>query len=217
VVMAAGTPTILLPWDNALLFEEQLRQHTGPTASWTAWQVPRPMSIAEAARQHGLTEAQLREINRIPPRMMLRTGATVLVPRQGRLDNDVPEHLADNGQILLAPEGGSGSGRITVKAGDTLSGIAQRHRVSVADLRRWNRLKPEQPIRVGQVLRLHGVNEALAAAPATAKRPAAAAKRPAAPSNTTRPQAAASSKTASPTATTNTRVAQTSSKIPVAR
>ena len=171
VVMAAGTPTVLLPWDNAVLFEERLRQHNGPTASWTAWRVPRNMTAAEAAKQHELTEAQLREVNRIPPRMMLRAGSTLLVPRQGQHNSDVPEHIADNGQILLVPERrASSSTRVTVRSGDTLSSIARRHGVSVANLQRWNKLRPNQPIRVGQVLVLQGTatTRPTAQAPATA-------------------------------------------------
>ncbi len=194
VIMAAGTPTVLLPWDNAALFEERLRQHNGPTATWTAWRVPRNMTTAEAARQHQLTEAQLREVNRIPPRMMLRAGSTVLVPRQGKLDNDVPEHIADNGQILLVPEAvAARAQRVTVRAGDTLSAIARRHGVSVANLQAWNNLRPNQPIRIGQVLMVHGRN------------PATAADRP--PTNRV---------SQSKTATTSTRTAQASSKTPVA-
>jgi len=193
VIMAAGTPTILLPWDNALLFEERLRQHEGPTASWTAWRVPRNMTTAEAAKQHDLTEAQLREVNRIPPRMMLRAGSTLLVPRQGKLDNDVPEHIADNGQILLAPEAGAGKARrVTVKSGDTLSAIAKRHRVTVANLQRWNKLKPNQAIRVGQVLVIHGGTEQ---ARTTQAKTSNAAKRPTSTSTGTTRTAQASSKT----------------------
>ena len=39
-----------------------------------------------------------------------------------------------------------------VKEGDTLSEIAERHRVSVADVRAWNRLDPKQTIRPGMRL-----------------------------------------------------------------
>ncbi|NIC40629.1 LysM peptidoglycan-binding domain-containing protein, partial [Aquabacterium sp. A08] len=153
VVMAAGTPTILLPWDNALRFEERLRQHTGPTASWTAWRVPSHMTAAHAAQQHGLSETELREINKIPPRMLLRAGSTVLVPRQGTLDRDVPEHIADNGQIQFVPErAAQRSQRVKVRAGDTQAKFAKRHRVSVAELRRWNRLQAHTPLRAGQTL-----------------------------------------------------------------
>ena len=153
MIMAAATPTILLPWDNALRFEERLREHSGPMASWSVWRVPTHMTTAQAAKQHNLTESQLRDINGIPPRMSLRAGSTILVPRQGRLDADVPRQLADNGQVLLTPaRPATRAGDYTVRSGDTLSAIARRHGVTVANIQLWNNLRPNQPIRIGQVL-----------------------------------------------------------------
>lgn len=154
VIMAAGTPTILLPWDNALLFMDRIKNHQGPTASWTAWRVPKTTSVANAAKQHGISEARLREVNRIPPRMALRAGATILVPRQGHLDRDVPVSLADRGQILLVSDA-AGAQRVRVRPGDTLSAIARRYGVSVANIMRWNGLSNSSLIRAGQVLVVH--------------------------------------------------------------
>ena len=190
VIMAAGTPTILLPWDNALLFMDRLEAHTGPTATWTAWRVPRNMSVANAAKQHGLTEARLREVNRIPPRMALRAGATIVVPRRGQLDRDVPVTMADRGQILLVSDA-AGAQRVRVQRGDTLGGIARRYGVSVANLMRWNGLN-SSIIRVGQVLVVHSRN--VAANTATPTTGGTRTKRPAA-APSSRPQATSSSKT----------------------
>lgn len=190
VIMAAGTPTILLPWDNALKFAERVKEHQGPTATWTAWRVPQNMSVANAAQQHGMTEARLREVNRIPPRMALRAGSTILVPRQGQLDRDVPGALADRGQILLVSDA-AGARRVTVQRGDTLSGIARRHGVSVANLMRWNGLNNSAVIRVGQVLVVHGQNVASSAS--AARSTGANTKRPTA--TTSRAQSGSSSKT----------------------
>jgi len=39
-----------------------------------------------------------------------------------------------------------------VRAGDTLSALARRHNVSVANLRSWNNLRPNAILRTGQVL-----------------------------------------------------------------
>jgi LysM repeat protein len=39
-----------------------------------------------------------------------------------------------------------------VKEGETLSAIAERHRVSVSDVRGWNRLDPKKPIHPGMRL-----------------------------------------------------------------
>ena len=60
---------------------------------------------------------------------------------------------------------------VVVKAGETLYRIAQNANVSLEDLRRWNRLDPDQPIRAGQRLVLADSNigfGAIAAPRATA-------------------------------------------------
>ncbi|HEX7437285.1 MAG TPA: transglycosylase SLT domain-containing protein, partial [Caldimonas sp.] len=95
VILAAATQQILLPYDNANRFVRQLPQHRGPLATWTAWVAPKTMRTAEAARVIGMNEAQLREINRIPSRMLVKVGSTLVVPRtQARLA-DVSLHVAD--------------------------------------------------------------------------------------------------------------------------
>ena len=79
VILAAGTPQILLPWDNATVFQRNLEGYTsGRYASWTAWTAPATMSVTEAARRVGMNEAEFRAINSIPPRMLIRAGSTVL-------------------------------------------------------------------------------------------------------------------------------------------
>jgi membrane-bound lytic murein transglycosylase D len=190
VVLAAGTPTILLPWDNAHLFEDRLTKHKGPMASWTAWRVPRTMTAAQAAKEHGMTEKQLRDINHIPPRMALRAGAVLLVPRDDDHKADVPEFIADNGQILLAPEAVPGARTVRVRSGDTLVSIARKYKVSPANLRRWNGLKANASLKIGQVLQIQaptartGTKVATRAKSGSAKRPAQTAKKKAkAPAN----------------------------------
>ena len=178
VIMAAGTPSILLPWDNALLFMDRIKAHNGPTASWTAWRVPKNMSVASAAQEHNMTEARLREVNRIPPRMSLRAGSTILVPRQGRLDRDVPENVADSGQILLVSDA-AGARRVKVQKGDSLGAIAKRHGVSVANLMRWNGLNNKSVLRAGQTLVLHGGSAtSKPKSKSTSKKPSSGSGRP---------------------------------------
>ena len=214
VIMAAGTPTILLPWDNALTFQQRLREHQGPWATWTAWRVPQGMSVAAAAQQHDLSEARLREVNDIPRRSsQLRAGTTLLVPRQGSHEADVPEHLADGGQILLGretsatsnPGQGQRSSRVTVRSGDTLSSLARRHSVSVANLRTWNQLRPNATLRVGQVLL---VQRSAAPASRNASRTASAAPAPRSSTPAKRTGTASTAASNRPAAQTPVRSAQ---------
>ena len=104
VILAAGTPHILLPYDNAERFLIQLDGHKGVLASWTAWVAPRTLGVAEAARLSGMKEDELRSVNLIPRGMLIRQGSTLLVPRSARHSADVSEQLADNGSISLQRE-----------------------------------------------------------------------------------------------------------------
>jgi membrane-bound lytic murein transglycosylase D len=153
VILAAGTPQVLLPFDNADQFVNGLKQHRGALASWTAWVVPKTMRPAEAARQVGLSEAQLREVNRIPPRMLVKAGSALLVPRSERRSADVPEHLADNAQMALAPDAPP-LRKVAVKArkGDTVASLAKRYRVTPAQFAQWNRLSVGSSLGAGQAL-----------------------------------------------------------------
>jgi membrane-bound lytic murein transglycosylase D len=155
VVMAAGTPHVLLPWDNATIFQRNLQAHAGPLASWTAWVVPRTMSAAEAANLMDMSEAELRSVNNIPPRMRLRAGSSLLVPRNGRLDRDVPAHVADNGTLSLQPE--ANTRRVVVKArkGDNLTRLARRHGLNPTQVANWNGLGVTSALKAGQRLTLY--------------------------------------------------------------
>ncbi len=91
-------------------------------------------------------------------------GSTTPVPQAPQ----APVVVADNTPVLefdwetgmprevSAPVTGSvGQGSMyTVKSGDTLSLVAQRHGVSYQDLATWNRLSPPYPLHVGQNLQV---------------------------------------------------------------
>jgi len=103
VILAAGTPRVLLPYDNANRFVRELPQHRGRLASWTAWTAPKTLRPGEVAKQVGMDEATLRDVNRIPPRMLVKAGSTLLVPRGEHRQTDVPSELADNATMALSP------------------------------------------------------------------------------------------------------------------
>ena len=77
VILAAGTPEILLPWDNAARFQRRLEEHTQKQlASWTAWAVPKTMKVSEASKLVKMSEAELRSVNQIPNGMQVKQGST---------------------------------------------------------------------------------------------------------------------------------------------
>ena len=190
VILAAGTPEILLPWDNAHVFERNFDAYTkGQFASWTAWSAPSTMSVAEAARRTGMGENELRSANTIPPRMVIKGGSVLIVPRAPQQQQDVTSQVADHGQLNLAPE--MVARRTTVKAGkrETVASIAKRYGVQPSEVAGWNNIlasaafKPGQPVVLflqakSQPPRSPGRQQAV-------KPPARAAAKPAAKGRTT--------------------------------
>jgi len=151
VILAAGKPYILLPWDNAEVFQNNLQGFAGARlASWTVWVVPQTMTVATAAKRSGMGEQQLRELNGIPPRMLIGAGSSLLVPRGAKLDQDVGTKVADGGQLSLAPE--IVLQRTLIKAGkkDTVASIAGRYKTTPANVAQWNSVSASAAFKPGQ-------------------------------------------------------------------
>jgi len=161
VILAAGTPQVLLPYDNANQFVRELPLHRGPLASWTAWLVPKTLRPAEAARLVGMEEAELREVNRIPLRMLVKAGSTLLVPRGAQRLTDVSVEVADNASMSLAPDGPN-LRKMSLKAGrkDSVASVAKRYRVSAAQVAQWNEVGTSASFRPGQSITVYVAGKA---------------------------------------------------------
>lgn len=151
VILAAGTPQLLMPYDNANTFVKAVQRHAGQFATWTAWTVPQTMKSAEAAKRAGMPEATFLAINHIPPRMVVQAGSTVLVPRTSNRVTDVSEQLADNASLALAHESPP-MRKLTVRVGrggESVAGLAKRYRVSAAQVAAWNKVAPSAQFSAG--------------------------------------------------------------------
>lgn len=167
VILAAGMPRILLPWESARTFRRNVdASNDGQLASWTVWTVPTTMSVASAAQRTGTSEALLRSINAIPPRMMIKAGSALMVARPASADKDVPGHVADNGQLAFTPE--IVVQRSTLRAGkhDSVASIAKRYKVKVGDVADWNDLKTSSHFKAGESIILYLPMRAAAASSA---------------------------------------------------
>ncbi|HEX6708097.1 MAG TPA: transglycosylase SLT domain-containing protein [Albitalea sp.] len=170
VILAAGTPYVLLPYDNANQFVRGIAEHKGPLASWTAWVAPKTLRAGDAAKQVGMSEAQLREVNRIPPRMLVRSGSTLLVPRTAQRSADVSEHIADNAMMSLQPDGPS-TRKVSLKAGkkDTVASIARRYRLQSHQVAQWNNVSASASFKPGQTIVVYLAGKATGPRPATSR------------------------------------------------
>ena len=131
--------SVLVPHDTQdtlLAALEQLDENT-PAASWKSYVVQRGDTLSHIAMRHSVPIDILLEQNQLDAEM-LRIGQRLRVPLR---------HTSSTGNFhdqLV----------VHVRAGDSLSGIAAKHDVTVADIARWNGLNTEQYIRPGQKLTL---------------------------------------------------------------
>ena len=152
VILAAGTPQVLLPFEAAAQFAHALGQHRGTQASWTAWVAPRTMKPADVARLLGMPEPQLCEFNNIPKGMLVKAGSTLLVPRSAQFTADVAEHIAEHAMLALAPDLPP-LRRVSFKAGkqgDSVSAVAQRYHLRPAQVAAWNNTSVAASFKPGQ-------------------------------------------------------------------
>lgn len=153
VLLAAGTPQILLPWDNAEVFQKNFETYSSQRlASWTAWIAPTTLKVSDAAKRIGMSEAELRALNAIPPKMLIKAGSALLVPRGLKKDEDVAQKVAEQGQLELAPE--IITKRVSIKVGkkDNWATLSKRYKVSIEQLAALNHLSPQTKLKPGQTL-----------------------------------------------------------------
>lgn len=128
--------------------------------SGDTYTVQRGDTLSEIAQAHGLSTAQLMELNGLTRANLVRIGQQLIV---------TPQAPAETGPVASpAPTALSGSTYV-VRPGDTLSQIAQRLGTTTEALRAANALSSASYLRVGQRLRIPQ-GDAEPSAPADGKR-----------------------------------------------
>ncbi len=141
IIIGATNPQILLPWDKAQRFQDNLKKYTGQLASLTAIKLTHKEKVETLASRYGVDEHEIRRINKISKGFRFRAGSTVLMPKVGggRLDADISENIAENGNIRTEKDTPNYKKVfVYVQKGDKLSDIANRYDVSVTQLNAWN-------------------------------------------------------------------------------
>ena len=108
-----------------------------------SYEIQRGDSLSTIARKFKVSVSDLQAWNGIEDPAMIRAGQTLKVR--------APAAAAPS-----QSSSGSAPKTYTIQSGDSLSTIARRFEVSVADLQRWNDIDDPSFIRRGQVLQLQG-------------------------------------------------------------
>ena len=156
-VIAGGNEVkILLPKENAEKFRKNLSLWTRPLSSWTAYQVTSPRDkVEDIAARLNISPDVIRQANNIPSRSVLKFGSAILVPKTAGYDRDIAPELVENAK--LAWERDLPATRLVtvpVRKPARLASIAKRYRVSVAELKSWNKINGDT-VKKGTILKVH--------------------------------------------------------------
>jgi membrane-bound lytic murein transglycosylase D len=166
-VAVAQTGTLLVPLENADTFRANLESYDKPLVSWTTYQAKKGEAPEAIAKRFGVTPAQLRGVNqmKLTKKGKLANAQQVLVPIRTGAGTATKVAAGPQPSPALAPAAMSqpasakpaahAHGWYTVRAGDTLYAIAQRHNKAVQDLIRLNNLTARALIQPGLRLRLN--------------------------------------------------------------
>ena len=138
VIADSQSQTLVLPADRVEIFRINLGSHDKPLSSWRTYTLTATDKLDRIASQHGIPLARLKAVNGIGPRTRVGAGQQILVPVKG--SQAAFEPLPAVFRPPSVPEPRMRKIVYVVKRGDTLPSIAQRHRVSAEDLRRWNQI-----------------------------------------------------------------------------
>jgi membrane-bound lytic murein transglycosylase D len=160
--VAAGTGMFILPVDRAEAFKANLEAYDRPLVSWTTYQAKRSESIDAIAKRHNVAPAQLKSANgelKLDRKGRLKEATAIMVPMKPgaapqaiKVAQVTPEAAAPT--ALRAMPAAPSMRLYTVRSGDTLYSIAQRHRTGVDTLLNLNRLSASVKLQPGVKLRL---------------------------------------------------------------
>ncbi|MEO8407505.1 MAG: transglycosylase SLT domain-containing protein [Oxalobacteraceae bacterium] len=155
IIIGGDKTQILLPHENAEKFQRNLAKWQRPLSTWTSFTVGTRERIENIAHMFGTKAEVIREVNHIAQKMVLKAGSTILVPKVvDTVYNDISSDTADNATIAVEPDHPD-TRRIVVNVGkrDSLTSIANRYQVSIAQLKDWNSLSRDK-LTFGQRLSL---------------------------------------------------------------
>lgn len=126
-------------------------------ASWRLHQVREGERLVSIAKKYRTTASMIAEANGLEKGQNPKVGEKLIIPMSVRRVSEEPTENAQGNHL-----------RYKVRKGDTLAGIAQKHRMTVAQLRQRNQLETGDSLRAGQTLLLSAKSESSLVAKKTA-------------------------------------------------
>jgi len=151
----AGPHRLLLPVAATDTFNLALAQIPAEQRiSWERYRIQNGDSLIRIAKKHNTSVEALQAANQLSS-SRIRAGDTLLIPHASKeaafYAHSQPQRLQ---QVQNRAQGAKGSTKLeyTVQRGDSFWRIANRHKVTVSALARWNGMAPRDTLRPGQTL-----------------------------------------------------------------
>jgi membrane-bound lytic murein transglycosylase D len=144
VIMADLKPEIILPLDKAPLYLANLAAYEGDLTSWKKYPARQGESVNEIAKKFNVSAPAIRRANNMNRGLTSVPSAQIVI---------IPGPTADVNLATAELTRRAGTQTYRVRRGDTLSGIANRYKTSVRNLRQLNNMKGST-LRVGQALKV---------------------------------------------------------------
>ena len=126
--------------------------------SFRRYTVRRGDTLSGVASRHRISRTELAVANGLGTRARLRIGQNLIIPRlpAAAMASSAPRASTSSSRGVQRASRSSASKTIVyrVRKGDTLSQIAARHDVTVAELKRWNKRRSNN-LRIGERLTIH--------------------------------------------------------------
>lgn len=151
-----GPYSLLLPVGAVETFKANLQEQSRLSdVTWDRYVVQNGDSLGKIARQFRTQVSVLQQVNDLDGSKII-AGESLLIPRAYSSANplavpNAPLYSA-NASTQAEPLPPQAPARYRVRSGDSLWGIANRYKLSVADLTQWNKLSSNAVIKPGQEL-----------------------------------------------------------------
>jgi len=104
VILSGFNQEILLPYGKAELFKKNLSTNKAPLTSWTVVKLDKTDTVDSVASRLNTDADQIRDVNKIPKGMKIRSGSTIIIPKNETHHGNVPIELAQNPSLSLERE-----------------------------------------------------------------------------------------------------------------
>lgn len=144
VILAQLQPEILLPREKLAVYLANLAEYQGDLSSWRKYEGKAGEQVEQIAKKFDVSDEVLRRANDLQRNdTKLTEDRTLIIPGEAAIESIAAAEVRAPVRVHR------------VSKGETLSGIARRHGVTVAALRSANQLKSNK-LKIGQRLRVPG-------------------------------------------------------------